>query len=93
MMVTIITFLAILSALNTCIVVLLFGISGSLKTTRIAQESVQVARYQKAVETPKPKDLPGRPVVENESSNEIDLADMDFETGYEALAAYGRGES
>ena len=72
---------------------LLYSIVHIIKDNYATQKSELLNRYQQAVTTPSPSKVPGRPIVQKDSTNEIDLVDLDFETGYEALAAYGKGDS
>ena len=72
---------------------LLYSILHIIKDNYASQNAVLINRYQQAVSTPSPAKIPGRPIVQKDSTNEIDLVDLDFETGYEALVAYGKGES
>jgi hypothetical protein len=63
----------------------------SIKNLSSSSETAQTARYERAVRTPKSM-KPGIAPKQQEEDL-IDLSQVNFDEGYDAIAAYGRGES
>lgn len=65
----------------------------NIKNLSNGSEMAQTARYEQAVRTPKSK-KPSMTVRKPQPQEDlIDLSQLNFDEGYDAVAAYGRGES